>query len=230
MDAATRQQPRTPVLVGLTSRREHPHLVTAQCRVPRSACWVCTVLPPVGHALRAPNSQRRLRALRHQAWRTPSQACGLVKQFQAPHNPEAPGAYLGHGPGDSKGQQRYRAVTRDLALTSANAREQQRPWAHAVYGMQGVRGSNPLSSTRHNASPTFALSAVCQRFARNDASLCHTQHRVASVCHGHSAATMCCGAGCRIGTRGGRAPFTRQRPQVRMVVHSGPVRISVNGT
>jgi hypothetical protein len=32
-------------------------------------------------------------------------------------------------------------------------------------GMQGVRGSNPLSSTRHNASSTPALSAVCQQFA-----------------------------------------------------------------
>jgi hypothetical protein len=62
-------------------------------------------------------------------------------------------------------------------------------------GMQGVRGSNPLSSTRHNVSPTFALSAVRQRFARNDASLCHTQHRVASICHGHTAATMRCNVG-----------------------------------
>jgi hypothetical protein len=33
-------------------------------------------------------------------------------------------------------------------------------------GMQGVRGSNPLSSTRHNATSTLALSVVCQRFAR----------------------------------------------------------------
>jgi hypothetical protein len=32
--------------------------------------------------------------------------------------------------------------------------------------MQGVRGSNPLSSTRHNASPASPLSAICQRFAR----------------------------------------------------------------
>ena len=34
------------------------------------------------------------------------------------------------------------------------------------HGMQGVRGSNPLSSTRHNASSPSALSAICQRFAR----------------------------------------------------------------
>jgi hypothetical protein len=33
------------------------------------------------------------------------------------------------------------------------------------HGMQGVRGSNPLSSTRHNASPPSALSAVCQQSA-----------------------------------------------------------------
>lgn len=31
--------------------------------------------------------------------------------------------------------------------------------------LQGVRGSNPLSSTRHNASPPSALSAVCQQSA-----------------------------------------------------------------
>jgi hypothetical protein len=31
------------------------------------------------------------------------------------------------------------------------------------HGMQGVRGSNPLSSARHNASSTSALSAVCQK-------------------------------------------------------------------
>jgi hypothetical protein len=54
------------------------------------------------------------------------------------HNPEGPGACLGHEAGDSEGQQRYRAVSRDLTMTSANAREQQRPWAHAVYGMQVV--------------------------------------------------------------------------------------------
>jgi hypothetical protein len=31
------------------------------------------------------------------------------------------------------------------------------------HGMQGVKGSNPLSSARHNASSTSALSAVCQK-------------------------------------------------------------------
>src|SRR5215211_910202 len=70
----------------------------------------------------------------------------------------APGAWLGHEPGDTKGQQRSQADSRELAMTGANALEQQRSRRHAVHGMQGVRGSNPLSSTRHNASSTSALS------------------------------------------------------------------------
>ena len=53
---------------------------------------------------------------------------------------KAPGAWLGHEPGDTKGQQRSQADSRDLAMTSANALEQQRSRRHAVYGMQGVRG------------------------------------------------------------------------------------------
>jgi hypothetical protein len=32
-----------------------------------------------------------------------------------------------------------------------------------INGMQGVRGSNPLSSTRHNASAALPLRAVCQQ-------------------------------------------------------------------
>ena len=32
-----------------------------------------------------------------------------------------------------------------------------------IYGMQGVRGSNPLSSTRHNASADLPLRAACQQ-------------------------------------------------------------------
>jgi hypothetical protein len=32
-----------------------------------------------------------------------------------------------------------------------------------IDGMQGVRGSNPLSSTRHNATPSRPLRAVCQQ-------------------------------------------------------------------
>jgi hypothetical protein len=46
----------------------------------------------------------------------------------------APGACLGHEPGDTKGQQRFQADSRDLAMTSANALEQQRSRRHAVYG------------------------------------------------------------------------------------------------
>src|SRR5215204_2711634 len=55
-------------------------------------------------------------------------------------NSTAPGAWLGHEPGDTKGQLRSQADSRDLAMTNANALEQQRPWRHAVYGMQEVRG------------------------------------------------------------------------------------------
>ena len=51
----------------------------------------------------------------------------------------APGAWLGHEPGDTKGQLRSQAGSRDLALSSANALEQ-RSRRHAVYGMQEVRG------------------------------------------------------------------------------------------
>jgi hypothetical protein len=39
----------------------------------------------------------------------------------------------------TKGQQRSQADSRDLAMTSANALEQQRSRRHAVYGMQGVK-------------------------------------------------------------------------------------------
>jgi hypothetical protein len=52
---------------------------------------------------------------------------------------KAPGAWLGHEPGDTKGQQRSQADSRDLAMTSADALEQQRSRRHAVYGMQGVK-------------------------------------------------------------------------------------------
>jgi hypothetical protein len=58
---------------------------------------------------------------------TPSQAWVRVNWIQAPHDPKALGARMGYGPGDSNGQYRYRAVSRDLAPTSANAQEQQYP-------------------------------------------------------------------------------------------------------
>src|SRR5829696_4004669 len=92
------------------------------------------------------------------------------------HNPEGPGAYLGHAAGDSEGQQRYRAVSRDLTMTSANAREQQRPCSHAVYGMQGLRrrGCQPAVTGLSGASRclgSFAMrtngaSYLCRSLAR----------------------------------------------------------------
>jgi hypothetical protein len=59
------------------------------------------------------------------------------------HNPEAPprgalGARLGHGAGDSKGQQGCPAGSCALALTSGEGWEQRHSPGHAVYGMQGV--------------------------------------------------------------------------------------------
>jgi hypothetical protein len=39
-------------------------------------------------------------------------------------------------------------------------------WWGSLDGMQGVRGSNPLSSTRHNASAVHPHRAACQRIAR----------------------------------------------------------------
>jgi hypothetical protein len=41
---------------------------------------------------------------------------------------------------DTKGQQRSQADSRDPAMTSANALEQQRSRRHAVHGMQEARG------------------------------------------------------------------------------------------
>jgi len=52
-------------------------------------------------------------------------------RIRVPSSP-APGAWLGHEPGDTKGQQRSQADSRDLAMTSANALEQQRSRRHAV--------------------------------------------------------------------------------------------------
>jgi hypothetical protein len=74
---------------------------------------------------------------------------------------KAPGAWLGHGPGDTKGQQRSQADSRDLAMTSANALEQQRSRRHAVYGMQGVSHSvSPSTSVRLLARVGQLLSPV----------------------------------------------------------------------
>ena len=60
------------------------------------------------------------------------------------------GLVLGHGSAGALAPgmpQRYRAVNRDLVLTSRNTREQQHPRGHTVYGMQGVR-VQPISSTK----------------------------------------------------------------------------------
>jgi hypothetical protein len=58
---------------------------------------------------------------------------------------KAPGACLGHEPGDTKGQQRSQADSRDPAMTSANALEQQRSRRHAVHGIQEVTQAVPCS-------------------------------------------------------------------------------------
>ena len=61
---------------------------------------------------------------------------------------KAPGAWLGHEPGDTKGQRRSQADSRDLAMTSANALEQQRSRRHAVYGMKEVTAEIGLASAK----------------------------------------------------------------------------------
>jgi hypothetical protein len=76
------------------------------------------------------------------------------------------GAHLGHALVGSRGQPRSPRDPPTWPLTCVNADDLDSAGRHAVYGMQGVRGSNPLSSTRHNASSISALSAICQRFAR----------------------------------------------------------------
>jgi hypothetical protein len=70
--------------------------------------------------------------------------------------PRGARACLGHEAGDSKGQQRCPAVSRALALTSGNAREQQRSWERAVCGMQGFRGSTLGASNLPATSPRVA--------------------------------------------------------------------------
>ena len=66
------------------------------------------------------------------------------------------------GPRDS-GQQR--SITVPHGQSNSQFGSHNRPsWSRrSVYGMQGVRGSNPLSSTRHNASAGLPLRAVCQQ-------------------------------------------------------------------
>jgi hypothetical protein len=73
---------------------------------------------------------------------------------------KAPGPCLGHEPWDTKGQQRSQADSRDLAMTSANALEQQRSRRHAVYGMQGVRINRlALDTSRPGPGPGPSIGA-----------------------------------------------------------------------
>jgi hypothetical protein len=138
--------------------RQHPNLRRRRLRHPALAVQPCPVLlspPRVGPRTGDPPAPPCARV-----------AGGGSHGQRSSRGLSALGACSGHEAGDSKGQQWCPADNCALALTSANAQEQQRPRGHAVYGMQGVRGSNPLSSTRHNATSTPALSAICQRFAR----------------------------------------------------------------
>jgi hypothetical protein len=63
-----------------------------------------------------------------------------VPRRQMPHSPAAPGAHLGHGAKDSRGQPRSQAVSHKLALTCVQAGDQPASVGHAVYGMQEVSG------------------------------------------------------------------------------------------
>ena len=57
------------------------------------------------------------------------------------------GAHLGHAPGDSNGQSRSPTDNSTWGFTCANAVDLDPVRNRTVHGMQGVRGSNPLSST-----------------------------------------------------------------------------------
>jgi hypothetical protein len=57
--------------------------------------------------------------------------------------------------GTARDNSGYRGVSHDLALTSGEGSEQQRPWERAVYGMQEVRrqlGRGGHSTSRRIAS------------------------------------------------------------------------------
>jgi hypothetical protein len=74
-----------------------------------------------------------------------------------------PGGCLEDVPRDNDGHQRSTAVYPNFGHDQRKRRDQHRLSAQSLDGMQGVRGSNPLSSTRHNASPGLPLKAVCQQ-------------------------------------------------------------------
>jgi hypothetical protein len=67
------------------------------------------------------------------------------------------GAHLGHAPTDSSGQPRSTTDPSACRFTCADAVDQHPARNHTVYGMQGVRGSNPLSSTTVRYSNTDLL-------------------------------------------------------------------------
>jgi hypothetical protein len=73
----------------------------------------------------------------------------------------------------------------------------------------------PEHGRRRHAIEQRARFTVRRRLARAAASPRHTQHRAASVRQGHWPALTWCYARDRDGACGARAPFTRQRPQVR---------------
>ena len=73
---------------------------------------------------------------------------------------KAPGAWLGHEPGDTKGQQRSQADSRDLAMTSVNALEQQRSRRHAVWHARGQGFKSPQLHQAQRIGSTPAR-AVC---------------------------------------------------------------------
>jgi hypothetical protein len=66
----------------------------------------------------------------------------------------------------TSGMQRTTTVTRRKRSGSAHGSDLGWGRRPKLHGMQGVRGSNPLSSTRHNTLRAPALGAACQRFAR----------------------------------------------------------------
>jgi hypothetical protein len=82
---------------------------------------------------------------------------------------------LGHEAGDTKGQQRFQAARRDLASTSANGQEQQLLFGHAVYGMQGVRGSKDL---RFGSLVSGHRNTEVSRPDRSPTPSCELRHRL----------------------------------------------------
>src|SRR4029450_5692688 len=73
---------------------------------------------------------------------------------------EFPSAGWGTAGARPRGQQGTTPVTHGPIDMDAHLRERRHPGParrHVVYGMQGVRGSNPLSSTRHKAGRRWRI-------------------------------------------------------------------------